>query len=283
MGRIYEQDVRRALGRRDPEILFLTHVHYDHCGAASHFKKAFPGLKIVASERAAAIMVRPNALNLMASLSANVLPMIASMDGVDADLLLNKPFEPFSVDIIASDGDVIAVADDLSVRVYATPGHTRDMLSFYLPEKKIVVATESGGVQGQTGHIVSEFLVDFDAYVRSLELFLSLDIDVFCQGHHFVFVGDEVRPFLERSVKGAKIFRERVETVLAEEGGDVDRTVHRIKAWEYDPNPGPKQPETAYLLNLRTRIAYLANRRKEELCRGGCRPFGPACKAGKNR
>jgi hypothetical protein len=42
------------------------------------------------------------------------------------------------------------------------------------------------------------------------------------------------------------------------EHNDVDKVVNRIKQEEYDPNPGPKQPETAYLLNLRTRVNHLA-------------------------
>jgi 2-aminobenzoylacetyl-CoA thioesterase len=262
MGRIYERDIRQVLGGARPGMLFLTHVHYDHCGATSYFRKVFPDLRVVASDRAAEIMARPNAVKLMVSLSENVVPIIASTADIEADLLLHEPFEPFSIDTIADEGQVIDIDEDLSVHVFATPGHTRDMLSYYLPEKKTLIATESAGVQGQTGHIVSEFLVDFDAYIRSLKLFLSLDIDVFCQGHHFVFVDGEVRSFLGRSLEAAERFKERVEKTLEEESGDIDRVVSRIKSWEYDPNPGPKQPEKAYLLNLRTRVAHLAGRRK---------------------
>jgi 2-aminobenzoylacetyl-CoA thioesterase len=262
MGRIYERDIRKVLGHKKPGILFLTHVHYDHCGATSYFKKVFPGLKVVASGRAAEIMARPNAVSLMISLSEIALGIIASMDGIESDLLLREPFEPFSVDTLADEGQVMPIGEDLSVHVFSTPGHTRDMLTYYLPERKMLIATESAGVQGQTGHIVSEFIVDFDAYMRSLKLFLSLDIDVLCQGHHFVFVGDDVRTFLVRSLETAEQFREHVENVLKEEGGDIERVVGRIKTWEYDPNPGPKQPEKAYLLNLRTRVAHLAHRQK---------------------
>ena len=43
MWRIAEQMIRSVLMNREPEILFLTHVHWDHCGAAGYLRRAFSG------------------------------------------------------------------------------------------------------------------------------------------------------------------------------------------------------------------------------------------------
>lgn len=260
MGPVYERDVRRIVGSRAIPYLFLTHVHYDHCGAAAYMKRAFPGMKICASARAREIMMRPNAVDLMKSLSRYVVPLVSAAEGVDETLLNRQPFEPFEVDKVLSDGDEIEAGDDLHIRVIATPGHTRDLISFYIVERKVLVATESVGIMAQTGDIMSEFLVDYDAYLLSLRKLASLDIEVLCQGHHFVFTGTDVRQFLERSLKATEVFRNHVENLLAVPGRSVDDVVQMIKSEEYDPNPGPKQPEKAYLLNLRTRIQHLADR-----------------------
>ena len=61
--------------------------------------------------------------------------------------------EIVALDRVLSDGDSIAIDDDLSVRVIATPGHTRDSLSYYLPEKKILFASEAVGLPDHTGYI----------------------------------------------------------------------------------------------------------------------------------
>jgi hypothetical protein len=45
-----------------------------------------------------------------------------------------------------------------------------------------------------------------------------------------------------------------VSACAREENEDVDRIKKRIRAHEYDVNPGPKQPEPAYLINLEARI-----------------------------
>ncbi len=258
MARIYEADIRQVIENKMPQYLFITHVHYDHCGATSYLRKAFPSIRVAASQRAAEIIQRPNAQSLMSSLSKNAFGIISSMENVDKKMLLQDYFEPFSIDMTLKDMDRIYVCHGITVQVFETPGHTRDMLSYYIPEKKILIATESTGCRSQTGHIVTEFLVDFEKYITSLKRLSMLDIDVLCQGHHFVFTGDDVRRHLDESLKSAQRFRDNVISFLKEEGGSVDRVVEIVKAMEYDTNPGPKQPEKAYLLNLRTRVAHIA-------------------------
>jgi glyoxylase-like metal-dependent hydrolase (beta-lactamase superfamily II) len=52
MAKLYKRDIKKVLSNQSPKFLFLAHVHYDHCGTASDFKKIFPNLKICASQRA---------------------------------------------------------------------------------------------------------------------------------------------------------------------------------------------------------------------------------------
>jgi len=262
--KLYEKDMRAVLGKRQPEILFLTHAHWDHTGCAAYLKRLFPSLRIAASERASQIVRRPNAVKLMASLSEEVLPLVAAMPGMDESLLLPNAFHPFEVDTILRDGQLIELAEDLTVQVLATPGHTRDHLSYYVPERRILIATEASGGLDRTGNIVTEFLVDFDLYLASLDRLAGLDAEILCQGHHFVFVGaDEVKRFFSRSREEALRFRDYVLRLLREESGSEERVVQRIKREQWDTNTNLKQAEGAYLLNLRARVGHLAGRLKE--------------------
>jgi 2-aminobenzoylacetyl-CoA thioesterase len=266
MGRLYERDIKTALGSREPEILFLTHVHYDHSGATAYLKKVFPSMRIAASARSGETMKRPNAVSLMARLSANMIGLAEKVEGIDASALIREPFEPFEIDVVLEDGQTLSLGDE-TVEVLSTPGHTSDLLSYYIPGEKILVATESVGLLWQNGTIGTEFLVDYDAYMTSLRRLAALDVDILCQGHHFVFTGDDVKKFFSASIEAAERFRSDVEALLEAEHGSVDRVVALMKAREYDTNPGIKQPEQAYLLNLKARISHLAEkaaRRKAE-------------------
>lgn len=264
MARIYEKHIREIIGDKRLKDLFITHFHYDHCGAASYFKKAFPGIRICASQRASEIIKRVNAQELMKNLSKNVFGIIYAMDGIEKGLLQDSDFEPFDVDLILKDLDAIEISKNLTVQVYEAPGHTRDMLSYYIPERKILIATESTGCRGQDGHIITEFLVDYDKYISSLKRLSELDIDILCQGHHFVYTDEDVKKHLNESLDSAFRFKEEVIKYLRKENGDIDKVVEIIKKTEYDPNPGPKQPEKAYLLNLRTRVVHLAEKISKE-------------------
>ncbi len=154
--------------------------------------------------------------------------------------------------------------DGITVQVMATPGHTRDMLSYYIPERKILFATETAGCQDITGHILITAPADYDAFLSSFARVAALPIEILCQGHRFVWVGvDEVRDFLARSLSAAKHFREKIERLLYEEQGSIERVVAQIKSEEYDTNTGQKQPEGAYLVNLRATVTRLAETLKQ--------------------
>jgi glyoxylase-like metal-dependent hydrolase (beta-lactamase superfamily II) len=255
---LYAADARRVLGGRAPHFLFLTHVHFDHCGAAAALRQAFPGLQTAASARAAEIVRRPRALALMASLNAEA-RSLASAVGVARPS--SKAFEAFPVDRELADGDEVDLGGGLRVRALATPGHTRDFLSYYVPARRILVASEAVGCAHGSGRPMVEFVADYDAYLASLRRLRELEVDVLCQGHQRVYTGRDVRSYLDQAEAAAVAYRRRVEELLEAEGGDAGRVVERIKAEEYDPLPEPKQPEGAYRLNTDARVRHLAARR----------------------
>jgi len=251
LGEVYRRDLTERLGDVQPEMVLLTHVHFDHCGAVGYLKRAFPGMKVAASPEGAEILKRPNALKLIRALSESAREAVA---GIDEALLVKDGFEPFGVDRVLLDGDRIEIEDGLSVQVLSTPGHTRDFLSYYVPEKKILVSSEAGGCAVNSGYISTDCLTDFDVYMASLKRLASLDVEVLCQGHRYVYTDEDVRPFFEKSIRSALEFKDMVEDFRHEERGDLQRVMARIKEFEYDPLPQPKQPEQAYLANLSARV-----------------------------
>ncbi len=258
-GRIYIDAIKSVLGDRQPALLFLTHAHWDHCGAVSHLKKAFPDMKIAASPLTAQILKRENALAMISKLNKSAREMVSALPNVNDAMLLTDPFVPFDIDVELEDGQTIDLGEGVTVEALATPGHTRDHMSFYLPGRKILIAAESSGCLDGAGNIITEFASDYENYMASLRRIANLPVEILCQGHRIVFVGrEEVNSFFEQSIGDAVYFKTRVCELLIEEKGSIEQVVQRIKEERYDIIPGPKQPLVPYLLNVTAQVKHLA-------------------------
>ena len=266
LGELYAGEIKKILGDRQPEYLFLTHAHFDHCGSVSILKKHFPLMKIIASQKAKEILGRPHAIKLIRTLNQAAKEMAGK---IEIDFASSVMFQPFEIDQTVKDGDIVEISNGLNIRVIETPGHTSDCLSYYIQEKRILMSSEAAGQPDRTGYIVSDCLLDYDQYFNSMKKLGSLDIEILCPGHLFVYTGDDAKIYLKESMQECERFRQRVELCLAEEGGDLDRVKMRIKEIEYDTNDGPKQPEPAYLLNLEARIKAVAKKMNKTCNREG--------------
>ncbi|TAL31120.1 MAG: MBL fold metallo-hydrolase [Spirochaetes bacterium] len=246
-GPSYANEARVILDGRRPAYLFLTHMHFDHCGSAGYLKREFPGLAVCGSEEGARIVEKPSAIALITRLN-------------DFGQPGEVKFEPFTVDRVLSDGEEIRVSADRTVRVIKTPGHTRDMLSYYIPEIKALIPSETVGVPGRGDYIFSEFLIDFDTYLRSIERLRGLDVEILILAHGSYYTGEDARAYIPRAIAHTQRFRERIEFLVGEHGGDTAAIAAVIKGEEYDPLTGDKQPERAYMINLDAKIKAVVRR-----------------------
>ncbi len=87
LGNIYTDGIRKIIGNRDLQYCFLTHSHFDHCGSVSILKKNFPGLKVVASEKAKNVLGPPNTIELIRNLTqaGDVQKVIARIKEIQYD------------------------------------------------------------------------------------------------------------------------------------------------------------------------------------------------------
>ncbi|MCK5162423.1 MAG: MBL fold metallo-hydrolase [Desulfobacula sp.] len=253
----YETGIKEILGVRKPVYLFLTHSHFDHIGAVSHFKKIWPKLQIGGSLRCHEILLKQKAIQLIRDLS---LESTKSFKKMGVRSLNDKPFEPFDLDILIKTDQKTELSSDLSVVAFNTPGHTWDFMSYWIPGKKILIASEAVAIYENNGYIQPEFLVDFDAYLESLRKIKNLGAEVLCAGHYAVFTKKDATDHINNSFKVADDYLSMTERFLVQEKDDIDSVVSRIKAVEWDNRPWPKQPESAYLLNTRQRVTTIWER-----------------------
>jgi glyoxylase-like metal-dependent hydrolase (beta-lactamase superfamily II) len=260
MGPRYVEDIRSILGEREPSFLVLTHSHFDHCGAAGFLKRAFPRMSVLASPIAGAVLEKPRAIELIGKLSNEA---VALANGLGVDDAKPIDFLPFSIDKTLSDGEVLPLGGNLTLRVIETPGHTRDSLSFHIPDIGVLLSGEALGIPDASGYIITECLSNYDQYAASMHRLKALSPEILCLGHYKAFSGTDVARYIDSSLVHCNQFKELVSTFLSQEKGDLQRVMERFQKLEYDGKREDAHPEAAYHINLKARIKAVLARKQE--------------------
>ncbi len=238
----------KEFGLKIPERVLLTHSHYDHLGGIPALKRRFPEIKVAAHPRVGEILKRENAVKLIVELNEKDEKFFGASQTFDP---AEYRFEPFEIDFYLKEGDLISLGT-ISVKVLETPGHTKDSLSFYVPEIKALFFGEAGGVPDISGRIHPEFTSSYENYLNSLKKMLSLEVEIIGLAHGGIIYGEDARTYIEKSIKATEECKERI-LQYYRESGSVEKVVERIFNEDYKKGT-ISQPETPYLINLKSRV-----------------------------
>lgn len=242
----YIQEVKKILGTRPLRYLFLTHVHFDHCGAAGHIKQEFPDLTICASRAASEIIQKPSALATIKQLN--------SLPGMNDA----QSFKPFTVDKTVKDGEIVTLSANTSIQAISVPGHTRDLTCYYLPEEKTLIPSEALGSPDSGRYIHSEFLIDYDLYLDSLKRISQIEANRLLMAHLFIYTDNDAREYFSKAIKQTQDFKNRIVSLIKQYQDDYTKVAEILKMEDYDNRPEPKLPEAAFMLNLNAKIKVVA-------------------------
>ena len=247
------ENVKRQLGNRRLDYIFLTHSHYDHALGAVYVQKIYPEAKIVAGEYAAKIFEKPSAKSTMRRLDRK----FARKCGVYEyeDLIDN-----LKVDISVRDGDTVT-AGDMTFTVINLPGHTKCSVGFYLAENKLLLNPETLGVYFGKNSILPICLVGYKMSLDSFKRVEELDIENMLVPHYGMLDREETRFFLENSEKVLRQTAMHVVEIFSD-GGSTEDALKFFEENFYTEIIRPTYPIDAFLLNTSIMIDLI---RKELL------------------
>jgi glyoxylase-like metal-dependent hydrolase (beta-lactamase superfamily II) len=261
MGPIYLADIRRLpAAARGPDALLLTHLHFDHVGGAPFLRRHFPAMELAAGAVLKEHLTRPGVLETLARLNRD----LADAGPATADLMPGDfDYGGLKVDRVLANGEIIDLGGDIVIEALATPGHTRDSFSFFLPHVEAVVAGEALGIiPGDDFWVAPEFLSGYDEYLRSIDRIRRKNPGIIATAHHRVLTGADAGRFFDAAIADCRAYRRMIEQHLLEAGMDQARVVRRIAATEYRTRRQGKQPEAAFLLNLTAQVRLIAREMK---------------------
>lgn len=229
--------------------MLLTHSHFDHCGAAPYLLRKFPEARVAASTRAAEVLRKDSAIQLIRRFNAEYEEKMArELAGEDTS------FAGISVDLRLKESDRVEWSAGKFFEVFATPGHTRDCLSYFFTDSGMLVAGEAAGVP-EEDLIHSAFLASYEDYIASLEKLAAINAEALCIAHVGILAGrDQIARYLDATRDAAAAYRTKIEGYLDKFNGDQDRVVDAIVAEEYDTKEHHIQNRNPFITNLQAKI-----------------------------
>jgi 2-aminobenzoylacetyl-CoA thioesterase len=259
-GPSYYRCVVSFLGHGSVDYLLVTHGHYDHLGAVTYLKKRIPSLKILGHEMTAQLLQKESVLRTMNFLSTQTWSYFEEFrkEMPDEESIL---IEPVPFERTLKEGDSVNIGDMHCV-VYETPGHTKDHLSFFIPERGLLFPGEALGnaIMQKEDEAKVEFLSSYTQYVESIQKLEALlpQVKILALSHLYYYTGDDVKRFMEMSLRDTVSYRQLIEIYLDRAHGDLEEATKTMVRVEYDEKHAVYQERNAYETNLRAQIKAVA-------------------------
>jgi glyoxylase-like metal-dependent hydrolase (beta-lactamase superfamily II) len=240
------QNIKNALNGRQLDYLFITHTHYDHIGALPFLRKEWPSLRLVTSQTGAAVLLKDTPRRVIRELS------IVAIKEYNSKIDTAYRDDVFCADVIVKDGELILLGG-VSVKTLETPGHTRDSLSFFIPELELLIASETMGFLIPGGAMYPTYLTSFNDVVKSIEKCRKLPCKYLSLPHHGI-VDEDVNIFFDKALAAVTTCRDFI-LDMNEKKIDKEAMFEKYIQKYGDEKLLSYQPWDAFTVNARATIA----------------------------
>lgn len=243
------ENVKKVLGERQLDYIFLTHSHYDHALGVPYVLRKYPTVKVVAGSYAEGIFKRDGAKRTMRELDAK----FAEKCGVtDYEFLGDE----LKVDIAVNDGDVIR-AGDMEFKALNLPGHTRCSVGYFCEKEELFLACETVGVyDGES--ILPSYLIGYETAISSIERVEKLNISSIVAPHFGLLDSAQTEFFLKNMKSAAQGLANELMDSL-KKGYTDEEIIEQYKEKYWHGYKREISPEDAFRLNASITINLIKN------------------------
>jgi len=188
------EEVEKYLGDLSRlKYICLTHGDFDHVGGLTAIREAIPGVEVVGSPGLAERLAEKAQIEHIVEENNNC---NEAFEGSPEALELKACQKALHIDKLLGDGDSIDLGDGVEVKLFFTPGHTDDSVSYFVPSDGILASGEAVGSYRGRDKITPCFTSSYIEYLESLDKLLALDVRALILPHGGALTGELSQKFL---------------------------------------------------------------------------------------
>ena len=242
------KNIRRILGERTLDFIFLTHSHYDHALGTPYVCARYPKARVVAGEYAVRIFEKPTARARMREMDQKFAKRCGTEEYEDL-------VDALRVDISVRDGDTVC-AGKMEFRVVELPGHTKCSVGYYLASEHLLLSSETLGVYDGGDIVCPSYLVGYEMTMASIARAENLEIERILLPHCGVLDQEKTAFYLSECRRVAEETSLRILEIL-QNGGTREDAVRYFRERFYRGGIPRIYPEDAMLLNTGIMIGLI--------------------------
>ncbi|RLB11372.1 MAG: hypothetical protein DRG39_04275 [Deltaproteobacteria bacterium] len=197
---IIEQIKQIGLNPEMVKYIALTHTHSDHIGAIPRLKKIWPQVKVIASQKGAAILKNGGILREFLWIDKNIAELLKKKKEIE-ELPQQLDDYDFNVDIVVKEGDKIDLGSGIVWDVYETPGHSPCHLAYFEEkEGSLVIGDATGFYVPEKDLFWPNYFDSLTDYLDSIKKLSQLNARRGVLSHNCVIEKD-LKGYFDRAIK----------------------------------------------------------------------------------
>ena len=204
---LLRQLAERGIDQSKITKFLILHSHFDHCGVVPFFKRRFPQIEVLASARTKEIFGKEKAIHFIRERNRAMIEYY----GIQREAVeLNLDFDGIPVDRVVREGDSIDLGNGVTIEFIEVPGHSSCSIAAYVGKIKALFASDAAGVPNEKGIIYPIGNENFIQFQQSLAKLSEYHVEILCAARNGVFLGEEGREFISKTMRAADQLRQEV-------------------------------------------------------------------------
>lgn len=204
-----------------PDYLVVTHPHSDHLTGLDALRRRYPQTATLCAPGAVEFFTHPKAARAITFEDRQMSRRLEELGWQSPREPVADPPSAAGFQIV-EDGFKLDLGG-ITIELTETHGHAPGSLAAWIPERKILVASDALGFHYLDGSFLPLFFTGYDAYIQTLDRLASYAPEVLCLGHQGPLTGNAATEAFNLARTAAVTLRRRISEHVGSDEALADR------------------------------------------------------------